>query len=89
MTTEEPTELDALAAAVQTFANAREGAPVIVGCALVVWEQAQYDDDGRVLRALRYALPMDATTMAGGLGLAVSADALIRADLFGPSDDDG
>ena len=77
--------LEDLAAAIQAFvADTEDEAALVVG-ALVVWEQARYDDDGDQVRAIQYTVPGDAYSLAGSIGLAAAGLELVTADAL---DDD-
>ena len=84
MADEEDSPLVSLAGAIQTFANAiADEPPVLVGGALVLWEQVRYDEDGDVCRSIRYAVPTDSSTLTGSLGLLEAAGEYLRRDILG------
>lgn len=86
----EVTPLEALRDAVQAFANAQgddDDGPVLVDVAVVLWEQVRYDEDGRVMRRIRYACPTDNFSMTSGLGLIEAGGHLVRRDILDEVDE--
>lgn len=80
--TEDATPLDQLTAALQAFVAATEDQAALVVGAVVVWEQVTYDGPDQ-LRAIRYAVPGDAYSMAGSIGLLSAGLELVTDDTLG------
>lgn len=84
----EPTPLDQLHAAVQTFSNAladdsAEGVGMVTA-ALVVWEETSYDRDGDVRYSTLYASTGDSGGRpAVALGLAANLLHTLKRDIIG------
>jgi hypothetical protein len=74
--------LEALALAVQEFANVVADGPELVDNAIVIWEAVSFDEDGTAQRCIRYAVPTPNFTMSGTLGLLRAGDHYIRRDVL-------
>lgn len=74
-------KLEELGEALQSFAcDVTEGS-VVVSAALVVWEEVQFDEDGDVMRRVKYAIPIESTSMSAATGLATLACDALRRDI--------
>ena len=82
---DEPPEitLEDVADLVQRWITQQEGQPVVVTGAMLVWEQARYDDDGDQLRSFGYADLLH-SGLAAAIGLCVAGQRQVTDDLFGP-----
>lgn len=82
MTERQP--LDQLHAAIQTFSNTLADDATdagMVSVAIVVWEEASFDEDGTVSRRTFYAATGDVATPASCLGLAHNLVTTLERDL--------
>lgn len=80
------TPLERLHAAIQEFSNSLADTTAkagMVGQAIVVWEEASFDDDGNLHRQVLYAATGDGASPAGSLGLASLGLAQIQTDIMG------
>lgn len=85
MSSTEPTPLQRLTEAVQTFVNSLDDEPAIVIGSVIAFETARYDDDGEQRHLIRYAVLGEAPSMSGAIGLFDAGHAMCRSD---STDDD-
>ena len=72
---------------IQRWITQQEDMPVVVTGAMLVWEQARYDEDGDQLRCFGYADVLH-SGLAAAIGLLVAGKRQVMDDLFGEPDDD-
>ena len=78
--------LEALADAVQAFANEDEDEAVIVQAAVVVYEVTRFTEDGDQTHRICYTVPRE-TAMSATIGLLDAGLHMVRADAVADTED--